>query len=57
LARRVIVVVHGEGKAEIVATVLGSERDPSRWPAQLVRREGVLWLLDEAAGRRLPRTS
>ena len=49
VARRVIVVVHGEGKAKIIATLLGPERYPRRWPAQLVRRDGVLWLLDEAA--------
>ncbi len=52
VARRVIVVVHGESKAEIIATLLGPERDPRRWPAQLARREGVLWLLDEAAAGR-----
>ena len=40
-ARLVIVVVQGEGKAEILATVFGAERDASRWPAQLARREGA----------------
>jgi 6-phosphogluconolactonase/glucosamine-6-phosphate isomerase/deaminase len=49
VARHVIVVVHGEGKAAMVAEVLGPEREPRRLPAQLVRRPGVLWLLDEAA--------
>lgn len=55
VARQVLVVVHGEAKAEIVATIFGDERDPRRWPAQLVRRPGVGWLLDEAAAARLPR--
>jgi len=54
VARQVLVVVHGEAKAEIVATIFGNERDPRRWPAQLVRRPGVGWLLDEAAAARLP---
>jgi 6-phosphogluconolactonase len=55
VARQVLVVVHGAAKAEIVGTIFGSERDPRRWPAQLVRRPGVAWLLDEAAAARLPR--
>jgi 6-phosphogluconolactonase len=54
VARQVLVVVHGAAKAEIVATVFGEERDPRRWPAQLVRRPGVVWLIDEAAAARLP---
>ena len=53
-ARLPIVVVHGEGKAEILASVLGPERDVSRWPAQLARREGAEWFLDGAAAARLP---
>jgi 6-phosphogluconolactonase len=55
VARHVLVVVHGAAKAEVVATIFGGERDPLRWPAQLVRRRGVGWLLDEAAAARLPR--
>jgi 6-phosphogluconolactonase len=48
-ARLALVVVHGAAKADIVATVLGPERDPRRWPAQLARRPGAVWLLDRAA--------
>jgi 6-phosphogluconolactonase len=55
VARQVLVVVHGETKAGIVAMIFGDERDPRRWPAQLVRRAGVGWLLDEAAAALLPR--
>lgn len=55
VARQVLVVVHGEAKAAIIATIFGEERDPRRWPAQLVRRPGVGWLLDEAAAAQLPR--
>jgi 6-phosphogluconolactonase len=53
-AREVLVVSHGAGKADIMATVFGDVRDPARWPAQLVRRAGVTWLLDAAAAARLP---
>jgi 6-phosphogluconolactonase len=52
--RDVVVVSHGAAKAEIMATVFGDVRDPARWPAQLVRRAGVTWLLDAAAAARLP---
>ncbi len=50
-----IMVVQGEGKAEILATVLGPERDVRKWPAQLARREGAIWFLDRAAAAQLPR--
>jgi 6-phosphogluconolactonase len=54
-ARSVIVVAHGRGKAEILASVLGPERDERRWPAQLARRPGATWFLDRAAAASLPR--
>jgi 6-phosphogluconolactonase len=54
VARDVLVVSHGAAKAEIMASVFGDVRDPARWPAQLVRRAGVTWLLDAAAAARLP---
>lgn len=54
VARQVLVVVHGAAKAEILATIFGDERDARRWPAQLLRRPGVAWLIDEAAAARLP---
>jgi 6-phosphogluconolactonase len=54
LARLPIVVAHGAGKAAIMATVLGTERDERRWPAQVARREGALWFLDRAAAAELP---
>jgi 6-phosphogluconolactonase len=52
-ARLPLVVIHGAAKAEVVAAVLGPERDVRRWPAQLARRPGGLWLLDRAAAARL----
>jgi 6-phosphogluconolactonase len=53
-AGRVLAMVLGEGKAEIVPLVLGTAWEPSRWPAQLARRPNATWLLDEAAASRLP---
>jgi 6-phosphogluconolactonase len=53
-ARHVVVVAHGAGKAAILATVLGPERDERRWPAQLARRENAVWFLDRAAATSLP---
>ena len=40
-----------------MAIVLGPERDPRRWPAQLARRSGATWILDEAAAAALPHGS
>jgi 6-phosphogluconolactonase len=54
VARYPIVVIHGAAKAEMVAAVLGDERDVRRWPAQLARREGARWFLDRAAAASLP---
>jgi 6-phosphogluconolactonase len=54
VARQVLVVVNGVEKAPVLAEVLGPEQDPRRWPAQLARREGAVWILDEAAASRLP---
>ena len=55
VARSVIVVAHGAGKAEILASVLGPERDERRWPAQLARRPDATWFLDRAAAASLRR--
>jgi 6-phosphogluconolactonase len=54
VAREILVVVTGEAKAAILATVFGDERDTRRLPALLVRRSGVTWLLDDAAAASLP---
>jgi 6-phosphogluconolactonase len=48
-AGTVLVMATGEGKADIVASVLGSGRDVSRWPAQLTLARNAAWLLDRAA--------
>jgi len=54
-ARRVLVVSHGQGKAAVLADILGSEPDVRRLPAQLARRGGATWILDEAAAAQLQR--
>jgi 6-phosphogluconolactonase len=54
-AQTVVVVVHGAPKAAILGSVLGDEVDERRWPAQLARREGATWILDEAAASAIRR--
>ena len=54
-ARRVLVLVTGGAKAAVLADVLGDERDPTRWPAQLAAIPTATWILDEAAAASLPR--
>jgi len=55
-ARRVIFLVEGAEKADILATVLGREQDVRRYPAQgIAPTEGELvWLVDVAAAAKLP---
>lgn len=55
VAKEILVVMHGAGKGEILGQIFGPELDPLRWPAQLARREGATWILDEAAAAHLPR--
>jgi 6-phosphogluconolactonase len=54
VARDVLIVAYGAGKAAILGEVFGPEVDPTRWPAQLARRDGATWILDEAAAANLP---
>jgi 6-phosphogluconolactonase len=54
VAQRLIVVAFGTGKASALGDIFGAEADPSRWPAQLARREGATWILDRAAAANLP---
>lgn len=49
-ARTVVFLVTGEGKAAALRSVLHGEREPDRYPAQLIRPDGgLLWLIDDAA--------
>ena len=53
-AARMLVLVSGEEKAEALHAVLEGERDPERWPAQILDPVGrLLWLVDRAAAQRL----
>ena len=54
VARDVLVVMHGADKAAILGDIFGPEVDPTRWPAQLTRRAGATWILDQAAAANLP---
>jgi 6-phosphogluconolactonase len=54
-ARRILMIVAGESKADAVAAALEGPDDVARWPAQLLRAAGdrVEWLIDRAAAVRL----
>lgn len=54
-ARQIMVVSYGDAKAPALADVFGETRDPRRWPAQLARRAGATWIVDEAAAAALTR--
>ena len=55
VAERVLVVVHGRNKADVVSRIFGPDRDPRQLPGQLALRDGATWILDEAAAADLPR--
>jgi 6-phosphogluconolactonase len=50
-ARVLLAPAFGAVKAPVLADIFGPTRDVTRWPAQLARRRGAVWLLDEAAAR------
>jgi 6-phosphogluconolactonase len=52
-AGMVILMATGEGKAEILARVLGAEHNAARWPAQAALLPNAVWFLDEAAAANL----
>jgi 6-phosphogluconolactonase len=52
----VLLMATGQGKTEIVASVLGSERDVARWPAQSALSPNAVWLLDQAAAAQLTKS-
>lgn len=55
VARHVLVVAHGAGKAAILGDVFGPVHDERRWPAQLALGANATWIVDEAAAARLAR--
>jgi len=54
-ARTIVFIVSGSDKAQAVHQVLDGERDPRRYPAQLIEPGGgkLIWLLDRSAGNLL----
>ncbi len=54
-AREILVVSHGAGKAGVLGEIFGQEIDVRLRPAQLARRAGATWVLDEAAAANVPR--
>jgi 6-phosphogluconolactonase/glucosamine-6-phosphate isomerase/deaminase len=57
VARSVLMVTSGAAKAEVVGRIFTGERDVRALPAQLVRRPGATWILDDAAAAQLPATA
>ena len=55
VTRRVLAVVLGGSKADMVARLFGGPTDPRTLPAQLAIRDGATWILDEAAAAKLAR--
>jgi 6-phosphogluconolactonase len=55
VARRVLAVVLGGSKADILGRLFDDAADPVMLPGRLVVREGATWIVDEAAAARLPR--
>ena len=58
-AKKLLVMVQGENKAKTVYKVLEGERNPDKYPAQLIQPQKgeILWLLDkEAASELTPNT-
>lgn len=58
-ARRLIVLVQGEQKAEILRDLISGSPDPGRYPAYVLWPvlENVHWLVDDAAAALLPKTT
>jgi 6-phosphogluconolactonase len=53
-ARRVVVAAFGAAKRDAIGRVFGTDIDVRALPAQLARREGATWIIDEAAAANLP---
>jgi 6-phosphogluconolactonase len=52
-ARDLLVVATGAAKKDVLRDVLRSPEEPRRLPAQLARRAGATWILDQAAAAAL----
>ncbi len=54
--RKVVFLIGGADKAEVLSNVLGSKYDPETWPSQVIQPKSgqLLMLLDKAAAAQLP---
>jgi 6-phosphogluconolactonase len=54
--RKVVFLIGGADKAEVLSTVLGKTYDPETWPSQVIQPKSgqLLMLLDRAAAAKLP---
>ncbi len=58
VAKNVVFLVAGEGKAEALKEILEGDADPRDYPAKLIKpADGPLWMLDYAAAHLLQMTS
>jgi 6-phosphogluconolactonase len=57
-ARKVVMLVAGEDKAEAVADVLFGAQNVDKKPAQIIHPENgeLIWMLDSEAGSQLPQS-
>jgi 6-phosphogluconolactonase len=53
VARLVLVMTSGERKADVVAQVMGDDRDVGRWPAQATLLPNAVWVIDRPAAAKL----
>jgi 6-phosphogluconolactonase len=55
--RKVIFLIGGDDKAQVLSNVLSAKYDPETWPSQLVQPKSgeLLWLLDSTAAAKLPK--
>jgi 6-phosphogluconolactonase len=54
--RKVVFLIGGTDKAEVLSSVLGKAYDPETWPSQVIQPKSgqLLMLLDQAAAAKLP---
>ncbi len=54
--RKVVFLIGGTDKAEVLSNVLGNKYDPETWPSQVIQPKSgqLLMLLDKAAAAQLP---
>ena len=53
VARLVLIMTSGAQKADVLAQVMGDDRDVGRWPAQAALLPNAVWVVDRAAAAKL----